>query len=168
MTIISVEEIRTTVRSTTRPPVTRGKPFYPARTRTTTESSSTDANIPTEDKISIAELPATVREAAVRKPPISLHRPASSSSSSSSSSPALNNNNNDDDHPQDNEISASGVDNARAKIASGVSEPTGPYRVDTTTYQAKLSLGGMIALGVVGSIIIVSVIATTVVVLMKR
>ncbi|XP_057333531.1 uncharacterized protein LOC130672805 isoform X1 [Microplitis mediator] len=162
-----LEEIRTTVRSTTRPPVTRGKPFYPARTRTTTESSSTDANNVAEDKISIAELPATVREAAVRKPPISLRKPAPTSSSSSSSSPALNNNN-DDDHPQDNEISASGVDNARAKIASGVSEPTGPYRVDTTTYQAKLSLGGMIALGVVGSIIIVSVVATTVVVLMKR
>ncbi|KAG8038155.1 hypothetical protein G9C98_006480, partial [Cotesia typhae] len=141
-----LEESRTTTRATSRPPVTRGKPFYPARTRTTTEQTSTDStNAAAEEKISVAELPATVREAAVKKPAVSLYRPFSSSSSSpiqhSNTNNYNNNNRNDDDHPQDNEISGSGVDNARAKIASGVAEPTGPFRVDSTGYQPKLSLG---------------------------
>lgn len=148
-------------RVTARPTNTRGKPFFPSRTRTTTSSTTSAAEEGlTRQQSSASELPATVRETAVKKQTINLQKPSPSPSVLA-----------DDDHPQDNEISGSGVDNARAKIAAGVSEPTGPYRIDrsdTPTHQAKLNLGAVIALGVFGAFVFLAAVITTVVILIRR
>ncbi|XP_034943551.1 uncharacterized protein [Chelonus insularis] len=155
----------TPARSTVRPTITRGKPFFPPRIRTTTTEATTTTTTETVEEISTkkyvanAEHPATVRESTGRKPTIAVQK--------TSSSGVLN----DDDHPQDNEISGSGVDNARAKVAAGVAEPTGPFRVDRSdspTHQAKLNLGAVIALGVFGAFVFLAAVTTTIVILIRR
>ena len=75
------------------------------------------------------------------------------------------------DHPQDNEISGSGVDHAQAGIGAGVPEPSGPFRVDdqpSSAHQAKLNLGAVIALGVFGGFVFLAAVITTVVILIRR
>ncbi|KOX68875.1 Sushi, von Willebrand factor type A, EGF and pentraxin domain-containing protein 1 [Melipona quadrifasciata] len=166
------EEPRTTVtappRSTVRSTTSRTRhTFLPPRVRTTTISTTTTTNTPVPPRkvSSTAELPATVRETIARKPNIGLQRPASPSS------PPLNDDSND--HPQDNEISGSGVDNAQVGIGTGVPEPSGPYRVDnadqssSNTHQAKLNLGAVIALGVFGGFVFLAAVITTVVILIR-
>lgn len=108
-----------------------------------------------------SELPATVRETIQRKSSIGLQKPASSPGQNDGSS----------DHPQDNEISGSGVDNREAALDSGVPEPTGPVRVnnaDQPTHQAKLHLGAVIALGVFGGFVFLAAVITTIVILIRR
>lgn len=156
---------RSTVRSTTSR--TRHT-FLPPRVRTTTISTTTTTTTPVPPRrvSSTAELPATVRETIARKPNVGLQRPAPPSS------PPLNDDSND--HPQDNEISGSGVDNAQVGIGTGVPEPSGPYRVDnadqssSNTHQAKLNLGAVIALGVFGGFVFLAAVITTVVILIRR
>lgn len=81
---------------------------------------------------------------------------------------------NDADHPQDNEISGSGVDHAQAGIGAAVPEPSGPFRtVDSaeqpaSAHQAKLNLGAVIALGVFGGFVFLAAVITTVVILIRR
>lgn len=83
------------------------------------------------------------------------------------------NGDNGSDHPQDNEISGSGVDHAQAGIGAGVPEPSGPFRVDSaeqpsTSHQPKLNLGAVIALGVFGGFVFLAAVITTVVILIRR
>ncbi|KAK0177270.1 hypothetical protein PV328_001340 [Microctonus aethiopoides] len=151
---------RTTIRSSN----TREKPFIPTRTRTTTFASPSTVSInqqnPTRKYSPPAEQPATIRETNERKPITSHHNTSSSLSEL-----------NVDDHPQDNEISGSGVDNARAKVAATIPEPTGPFRIDRSdapTHQAKLNLGAVIALGVFGAFVFLAAVITTVVILIRR
>ncbi|XP_050580784.1 uncharacterized protein LOC126917668 isoform X2 [Bombus affinis] len=166
------EEPRTTVtvssRTTVRPTTSRTRhTFLPPRVRTTTISTTTTTttSVPPRRVASTAELPATVRETIARKPNIGLQRPAPPPS------PPLNDDTND--HPQDNEISGSGVDNAQAGIGTGVPEPSGPFRVDnadqsSNTHQAKLNLGAVIALGVFGGFVFLAAVITTAVILIRR
>lgn len=110
-------------------------------------------------------MPATVRETIGKKQTIGLNQ-----------RPVLVNNSEGDshsDHPQDNEIAGSGVDNAQAGPGSGVSEPSGPFRVDrvdrpASTHQAKLNLGAVIALGVFGGFVFLAAVITTIVILIRR
>ncbi|XP_076670028.1 uncharacterized protein LOC143369675 [Andrena cerasifolii] len=167
------EEPRTTVtapsRATVRPTTSRTRhTFLPPKVRPTTLSTtttSTTSAVPPRKVPSTAELPATVRETVPRKPNIGLHRPAPPQST------VLNDDSSD--HPQDNEISGSGVDNAQAGVGTGVPEPSGPYRVDSAdqpsnTHQAKLNLGAVIALGVFGGFVFLAAVITTVVILIRR
>ncbi|XP_015607067.1 uncharacterized protein LOC107273415 [Cephus cinctus] len=161
------EEPRTTInipsRATVRPSTTRGRPLIPTRPRTTTvaPATSTTSFIPTRKVIGGPELPATVKETTARRPTVGLQKPPSVLNDESS------------DHPQDNEISGSGVDNAQAELAAGVPEPSGPFRVDSAdqpanTHQAKLNLGAVIALGVFGGFVFLAAVITTVVILIRR
>lgn len=167
------EEPRTTVtappRITVRTTTARTRqPFLPPRVRPTTISTTTTTtttSVPPRRVASTAELPATVRETIARKPNVGLQRPAPPPS------PPLNDDSSD--HPQDNEISGSGVDNAQVGIGTGVPEPSGPYRVDnadhtSNTHQAKLNLGAVIALGVFGGFVFLAAVITTVVILIRR
>lgn len=167
------EEPRTTVtappRITVRTTTARTRqPFLPPRVRPTTISTTTTTTttpVPPRRVASTAELPATVRETIARKPNVGLQRPAPPPS------PPLNDDSSD--HPQDNEISGSGVDNAQVGIGTGVPEPSGPYRVDnadhtSNTHQAKLNLGAVIALGVFGGFVFLAAVITTVVILIRR
>ncbi|XP_011697976.1 PREDICTED: uncharacterized protein LOC105455954 [Wasmannia auropunctata] len=147
---------RTTVRSST-----PKRTYYTTKTRTTTSAATTSTtSSPSRNVPNTAELPATVRETVSKRPSIGLNRPASPS--------VL-----DSDHPQDNEISGSGVDHAQAGIGAGVPEPSGPFRVDNAeqpsgTHQAKLNLGAVIALGVFGGFVFLAAVITTVVILIRR
>jgi len=109
-----------------------------------------------------AELPATVRETISKRPSVGLNKPTLPS-------PVINDASND--HPQDNEISGSGVDHAQAGIGAVVPEPSGPFRVDeqpSSAHQAKLNLGAVIALGVFGGFVFLAAVITTVVILIRR
>lgn len=155
-------------RITVRPTTSRTRhTFLPPKVRPTTLSTTTTSTtmVPPRKVPSTAELPATVRETIPRKPSIGLQRPASP--------PSTVLNDDSSDHPQDNEISGSGVDNAQAGIGTGVPEPSGPYRVDHAdhagnTHQAKLNLGAVIALGVFGGFVFLAAVITTVVILIRR
>lgn len=156
-------------RITVRPTTSRTRhTFLPPRVRSTTVSTATTITTtvtPPRKVPSTAELPATVRETISRKPSIGLQRPAPAPS------PSLNDDSSD--HPQDNEISGSGVDNAQVGIGTGVPEPSGPFRVDradqtSNTHQAKLNLGAVIALGVFGGFVFLAAVITTVVILIRR
>lgn len=142
---------------------TRGRPFIPTRFRssTSTTTTTTTSSTPTrKSSSSAAELPATVRETIQRKSSIGLQKPAISNANDGSN-----------DHPQDNEISGSGVDNREASLDSGVPEPSGPYRVNNAeqpTHQAKLHLGAVIALGVFGGFVFLAAVITTIVILIRR
>ncbi|XP_012146023.1 uncharacterized protein LOC100880537 isoform X1 [Megachile rotundata] len=155
---------RITVRPTTARP---RHTFLPPRVRTTvvsTTSTSTTTSVPPQKVANTAELPATVKETIARKPSIGLQRPTP---------PSTGLNDGGSDHPQDNEISGSGVDNAQAGLGTGVPEPSGPFRVDSAdqpsnTHQAKLNLGAVIALGVFGGFVFLAAVITTVVILIRR
>ncbi|XP_012279184.1 uncharacterized protein LOC105699061 [Orussus abietinus] len=166
------EEPRSTTtippRITIRPSSTR-RPYQSTRTRststtTTTTSRTTSApssttSTPPRKILGGAELPATVKETAVKRPSVGLQRPIATTQDDRA------------DHPQDNEISGSGVDNAKATIGAGVPEPSGPLRVDRSdqpTHQAKLNLGAVIALGVFGGFVFLAAVITTVVILIRR
>ncbi|XP_033332075.1 uncharacterized protein LOC117223728 isoform X1 [Megalopta genalis] len=163
------EEPRTTVtvppRITVRPTTARTRhTFLPPKVRSTTTKSTTTV-APPRKIASTGELPATVRETVPRKPSVGLQRPTAPP-------PAILNGDSSD-HPQDNEISGSGVDNAQIGIGSGVPEPSGPYRINNTdqpnnTHQAKLNLGAVIALGVFGGFVFLAAVITTVVILIRR
>jgi len=104
-----------------------------------------------------------VKETVSRRPSVGLNKPAPPSVLNDAGS----------DHPQDNEISGSGVDHAQAGIGAGVPEPSGPFRVDSAeqpsgTHQAKLNLGAVIALGVFGGFVFLAAVITTVVILIRR
>ncbi|XP_031831619.2 uncharacterized protein LOC116426602 isoform X1 [Nomia melanderi] len=163
------EEPRTTVtvspRITVRPTTARTRhTFLPPKVRSTTTTSTT-TTVPPRKVASTGELPATVRETIPRKPNVGLQRPAAA--------PPVILNDESSDHPQDNEISGSGVDNAQVGIGTGVPEPSGPFRVDSgdqpnNTHQAKLNLGAVIALGVFGGFVFLAAVITTVVILIRR
>ena len=147
---------------------TRGRPFLPTRTRTSTTVTPTStpviesSTVPSRKSPEPAELPATVRETVARRPIIGL--------SKSPSPPTILTEDNSD-HPQDNEISGSGVDNAQAKIGTGVPEPSGPFRVDRSdspVHQAKFSTAAWITLAVIGSIVIVAAVTFSVVAVIRR
>lgn len=148
-------------RVTSKTTSSRGRPFLPTRFRSTT-TSSTLSSVPSRKlPPTNSELPATVRETIQRKSSIGLQKPGPS--------PTLNDGSSD--HPQDNEISGSGVDNREAALDSGVPEPSGPFRVknaDQPTHQAKLHLGAVIALGVFGGFVFLAAVITTVVILIRR
>ncbi|XP_054000560.1 uncharacterized protein LOC128888007 [Hylaeus anthracinus] len=167
------DEPRTTVaiptRMTVRPTTSRTRhTLLPPKVRSTTSlpiTTTTTTVVPPRKVSNTGELPAMVRETIPRKPSIGLQRPAPSTSTS------LHEDSND--HPQDNEISGSGVDNAQVGIGTGVPEPSGPYRVDnadqpSNTHQAKLNLGAVIALGVFGGFVFLAAVITTVVILIRR
>lgn len=127
---------------------------------TTSTSSSPPRNVP-----NTAELPATVRETVSKRPSVGLNRPASP--------PSTVLNDAGSEHPQDNEISGSGVDHAQAGVGAAVLEPSGPFRVDSAeqpsgAHQAKLNLGAVIALGVFGGFVFLAAVITTVVILIRR
>lgn len=153
-------------RATIRPSTQKIRTYLTPRIRTTTSAVTTSTtsvfkNVP---NVPTAELPATVRETVSRRPSIGLNRPVPPSS-------VLNDAGSD--HPQDNEISGSGVDHAQAGIGAGVPEPSGPFRVDSAehpsgTHQAKLNLGAVIALGVFGGFVFLAAVITTVVILIRR
>ncbi|KZC05020.1 Sushi, von Willebrand factor type A, EGF and pentraxin domain-containing protein 1, partial [Dufourea novaeangliae] len=153
-----------TVRSTT---ARTRHTFLPPKVRPTTLSTTTTTTttvFPTRKAASTGELPATVRETVQKKPISGLQRPGSSTT-------ILNDDSSD--HPQDNEISGSGVDNAQVGIGTGVLEPSGPFRVDSAnqphnTHQAKLNLGAVIALSVFGGFVFLAAVITTVVILIRR
>ncbi|XP_076248617.1 uncharacterized protein LOC143188304 [Calliopsis andreniformis] len=166
------EEPRTTVtippRITVRPTTSRTRqPFLPPKVRPTIPSTTTTTTttvVPPRKVSSTAELPATVKETIPRKPSVGLQRPAP---------PSTILNDDSSDHPQDNEISGSGVDRAQAGIGTGVPEPSGPYSVNNAdhtgnTHQAKLNLGAVIALGVFGGFVFLAAVITTVVILIRR
>ncbi|XP_014487109.1 PREDICTED: uncharacterized protein LOC106750941 [Dinoponera quadriceps] len=163
------EEPRTTVtvpsRATARPSTPKVRPYLTPRIRTTTSSptvaTSSTTSLPPRNVANTAELPATVRETVSKRPSIGLNKPAP---------PTVLN---DADHPQDNEISGSGVDHAQAGIGAAVPEPSGPFRVDSAeqpsgAHQAKLNLGAVIALGVFGGFVFLAAVITTVVILIRR
>ncbi|TGZ54348.1 uncharacterized protein [Temnothorax longispinosus] len=163
------EESRSSpTRATIRPSTPKIRPYVtPGRVRTATSSTSSTTFVPSRNvPTNTAELPATVRETVSKRPSIGLNKPALPSS-------VLNNAGSD--HPQDNEISGSGVDHARAGVGAGVGvpEPSGPFRVDSAehpsgTHQAKLNLGAVIALGVFGGFVFLAAVITTVVILIRR
>lgn len=163
------EEPRSTVSSPTRAtirPSTTKRIYLTPRIRTTTSAATTSTtSSPTRNVPNTGELPATVRETVSKRPSIGLNRPAPTSS--------VFNGDNGSDHPQDNEISGSGVDHAQAGIGAGVPEPSGPFRVDSaeqpsTSHQPKLNLGAVIALGVFGGFVFLAAVITTVVILIRR
>lgn len=181
---VKVTSPSTLPRFTVRPSSTRGKPFFPSvktRTTTTTTTMKTEVTTPTtpltttevfyhqsatkKSTLQTAEQEATVRETAAKRPAIiGLQKTAPVPS-------IIVEENIDESHPQDNEIAGTGVDNVRAKPASGVAEPTGPFKVDrsdTPTHQAKLNLGAVIALGVFGAFVFLAAVITTVVILIRR
>lgn len=156
---------------------TRGRPFIPTRFRSSSPSSSfssssssttspsptisTLSSLPTrKSSFAHAEQPATVRETIQRKSSIGLQKPVTTHHVNDGSN----------DHPQDNEISGSGVDNRETSLDSGVNEPSGPYRVNNEqpTHQAKLHLGAVIALGVFGGFVFLAAVITTIVILIRR
>lgn len=154
---------------TVRPTTSRTRhTFLPPKVRATTPAPTTTTTttvVPPRKTPNAAELPATVRETIPRKPSVGLQRPAPSPST------ILHDESND--HPQDNEISGSGVDNAQAGVGTGVPEPSGPFRVanadqPSNTHQAKLNLGAVIALGVFGGFVFLAAVITTVVILIRR
>ncbi|KYN41919.1 Sushi, von Willebrand factor type A, EGF and pentraxin domain-containing protein 1 [Trachymyrmex septentrionalis] len=161
------EEPRTTLssptRATLRPSTPKIRTFLTPRTRTTASTATTSTTLlPSRNVPNAAELPATVRETVSRRPSIGLNRPVTPSSVNDAGS----------DHPQDNEISGSGVDHAQAGISAGIPEPSGPFRVDSAeqpsgTHQAKLNLGAVIALGVFGGFVFLAAVITTVVILIR-
>ncbi|KAL0116873.1 hypothetical protein PUN28_010031 [Cardiocondyla obscurior] len=152
-------------RATIRPSTSKIRTYLTSRIRTTTSATVTSTtSVPTRNIPNTAELPATVRETVSKRPSIGLNRPAS---------PPSILNDAGSDHPQDNEISGSGVDHAQAGIGAGVPEPSGPFRVDNAehpsgTHQAKLNLGAVIALGVFGGFVFLAAVITTVVILIRR
>ncbi|XP_011631815.1 uncharacterized protein LOC105423669 [Pogonomyrmex barbatus] len=164
-----IEEPRTTVSSPTRATIRSSTPkirtYLTPRIRTTTSATTTSTtSLPSRNVPNTAELPATVRETVSKRPSIGLnkHTPPSSVLNDAGS-----------DHPQDNEISGSGVDHAQAGIGAGVPEPSGPFRVDSAeqpsgAHQAKLNLGAVIALGVFGGFVFLAAVITTVVILIRR
>ncbi|KAG5328387.1 SVEP1 protein, partial [Acromyrmex heyeri] len=162
------EEPRTTLtsptRATLRPSTPKIRTYLTSRTRTTASTATTSTTLlPSRNVPNTAELPATVRETVSRRPSIGLNRPVTPSSVNDAGS----------DHPQDNEISGSGVDHAQAGISAGIPEPSGPFRVDSAeqpngTHQAKLNLGAVIALGVFGGFVFLAAVITTVVILIRR
>lgn len=162
------EEPRTTAapppRVTVRPSSTRGRPFLPTRARTSTSAVATttartvvpSSAVPSRKTADTAELPAVVRETAQRRPTIGL------SSKTPQSHPSFVDGN---DHPQDNEISGSGVDNAQAKIGTGVPEPSGPFRVDradSPIHQSRFSWAAIIGLSVIAIIVALAIIISSV------
>lgn len=163
------EESRTTVststRATIRSSTPKVRPYLTPRIRTTTSAATTTTSttsLPTRRVPNTAELPATVRETISKRPSVNLNKPTLPSS-------VLNDAGSD--HPQDNEISGSGVDHAQAGIGAGVPEPSGPFRVDeqpSGAHQAKLNLGAVIALGVFGGFVFLAAVITTVVILIRR
>ncbi|XP_011149089.1 uncharacterized protein LOC105188998 [Harpegnathos saltator] len=167
-----VEEPRTTVtvpsRATLRPLSPKVRPYLTPRIRTTTSASTvitTSTTLPPRNIPNTAELPATVRETVSKRPSVGLNKPAPS--------PSTVLNDAGSDHPQDNEISGSGVDHAQAGVGAAVPEPSGPFRVDSAeqpsgTHQAKLNLGAVIALGVFGGFVFLAAVITTVVILIRR
>ncbi|XP_011495299.1 PREDICTED: uncharacterized protein LOC105360178 [Ceratosolen solmsi marchali] len=160
-----------TAKSTSRPTNTRGRPFLPTRLRTTTVAPTTGAPTsttpqrPKQQQQRPAEQPATVRETAHKRPSIGLQRPTNDRTAQHPKNEGV-------DHPQDNEISGSGVDNAHAEVGAGVPEPNGPYRINRAdqpgAHQAKLNLGAVIALGVFGGFVFLAAVITTVVILIRR
>lgn len=165
------EEPRTTMtipsRATLRPSTPKVRPYLTPRVRTTTSTvgTSSTTSLPSRNIPNTAELPATVRETVSKRPTVGLNRPASPSSTVLHDAGS--------DHPQDNEISGSGVDHAQAGIGAAVPEPSGPFRVDSAdlpggTHQAKLNLGAVIALGVFGGFVFLAAVITTVVILIRR
>ncbi|XP_020284690.1 uncharacterized protein LOC109855186 isoform X2 [Pseudomyrmex gracilis] len=164
-----IEESRTTViaptRATIRSTTPKIRPQLTPRIRTTTSRSTvvTSSTMYPPRNGNAAELPATVKETVSRRPSVGLNKPASSSVHNDAGS----------DHPQDNEISGSGVDRAQAGIGAAVLEPSGPFRVDSaelpsSAHQAKLNLGAVIALGVFGGFVFLAAVITTVVILIRR
>lgn len=166
------EEPRTTVtvptRGTTfvRSSTAKVRPYLTPRIRSTTSAAtiatSSTSSSPPRKVSNTAELPATVRETVSKRPTVGLSKNVSPSS-------VLN----DADHPQDNEISGSGVDHAQAGVGAAVLEPSGPFRVDNAeqpagAHQAKLNLGAVIALGVFGGFVFLAAVITTVVILIRR
>ncbi|CAL1680659.1 unnamed protein product [Lasius platythorax] len=164
-----IEESRTTVstptRATIRPSTPKVRPYLTPRIRTTTSAATvttSTTSLPARKVPNTAELPATVRETISKRPSVGLNKPALPSS-------VLNDAGSD--HPQDNEISGSGVDHAQAGIGAAVPEPSGPFRVDeqpSGAHQAKLNLGAVIALGVFGGFVFLAAVITTVVILIRR
>lgn len=151
-------------RATIRPSTPKTRTYLTPRIRTATSTATTTTFVSSKNVPNTAELPATVRETISKRPSIGLNRPTSPSS-------VLNDAGSD--HPQDNEISGSGVDHAQAGIGAGVPEPSGPFRVDSAehpsgTHQAKLNLGAVIALGVFGGFVFLAAVITTVVILIRR
>ncbi|XP_032679645.1 uncharacterized protein LOC116848037 isoform X2 [Odontomachus brunneus] len=168
-----IEEPRTTVivpsRATLRPSTPKVRPYLTPRIRTTTNvptvTTSTTTVLPPRNVPNTAEQPATVRETVSKRPSIGLNKPAPP--------PSTVLNDAGSDHPQDNEISGSGVDHAQAGVGAAVPEPSGPFRVDSAelpsgTHQAKLNLGAVIALGVFGGFVFLAAVITTVVILIRR
>ncbi|XP_008217342.2 uncharacterized protein LOC100121422 [Nasonia vitripennis] len=166
-------------KATVRPTNNRGRPFLPTRVRVpsstpaATTSSTSPASSTTTTRTSTStqrrhEQPASVQETIQKRPSIGLQRPASTTTERT---PLVHKNVDASDHPQDNEISGSGVDNAHAEIA-GVPEPNGPYRINRAdqpgAHQAKLNLGAVIALGVFGGFVFLAAVITTVVILIRR
>ncbi|XP_025268919.1 uncharacterized protein LOC105248915 isoform X2 [Camponotus floridanus] len=164
-----IEEPRTTVTTTTRATIRSStqkvRPYLTSRIRTTTSSTTvatSTTSLPVRKVSNTAELPATVRETISKRPSVGLNKPTLPS-------PVINDASND--HPQDNEISGSGVDHAQAGIGAVVPEPSGPFRVDeqpSSAHQAKLNLGAVIALGVFGGFVFLAAVITTVVILIRR
>ncbi|XP_058790737.1 uncharacterized protein LOC131663955 [Phymastichus coffea] len=153
--------------ATARAPATRGRPSLATRARGT-PSTPTSTQRPTPrarqpaTPAAAAEQPASVQETAAKRPSVGLQRPAGPGPKHDHGS----------DHPQDNEISGSGVDNAHAELGAGVPEPSGPFRVNRAdqpgAHQAKLNLGAVIALGVFGGFVFLAAVVTTVVILVRR
>lgn len=148
-----------------RPSTQKIRPYLTPRIRTSTSTSTistSTTSLPPKNG-NTAELPATVRETVSRRPSIGLNKHAPTSGINDAGS----------DHPQDNEISGSGVDHAQAGINAAVPEPSGPLRVDSpefpsAAHQAKLNLGAVIALGVFGGFVFLAAVITTVVILIRR
>lgn len=169
MDFLLLEEPRTTVTTTTRATIRSStpkvRPYLTPRIRTTTSATTvatSTTSLPVRKVSNTAELPATVRETISKRPSVSLNKPTLPS-------PVINDASND--HPQDNEISGSGVDHAQAGIGAVVPEPSGPFRVDeqpSSAHQAKLNLGAVIALGVFGGFVFLAAVITTVVILIRR
>ncbi|XP_043664051.1 uncharacterized protein LOC122627181 isoform X1 [Vespula pensylvanica] len=168
---------RTTLRPATS---SKPRPFITTKIRSTTPPANTPTKIttmiatlkaativPPNGKIPLitSEHMATVKETESKKSNVNIQSTVSSSSS------ILNDHSRD--HPQDNEIAGSGADHVQAGTGTGVPEPSGPLQVDTfnqstSTHQAKLNLGAVIALGVFGGFVFLAAVITTVVILIRR
>uniref|UniRef100_A0ABD2WLF1 Sushi, von Willebrand factor type A, EGF and pentraxin domain-containing protein 1 n=1 Tax=Trichogramma kaykai TaxID=54128 RepID=A0ABD2WLF1_9HYME len=190
----------TTKPSSSKPSATRGRPFLPTRTRSTTTTQAptspsgstsrsttstmtttttttnqppiqrvyhtttrTRPQLPTTPSLVGSELPASVKETEQKRPSIGLQRPVETKR------PPVHET---ADHPQDNEISGSGVDNAHAEIGAGVPEPNGPYRINRadqpTSHQAKLNMTMIIGVAIFGAVVFLAVIITTTILVMKK
>ncbi|KAL7307253.1 hypothetical protein TKK_0000450 [Trichogramma kaykai] len=190
----------TTKPSSSKPSATRGRPFLPTRTRSTTTTQAptspsgstsrsttstmtttttttnqppiqrvyhtttrTRPQLPTTPSLVGSELPASVKETEQKRPSIGLQRPVETKR------PPVHET---ADHPQDNEISGSGVDNAHAEIGAGVPEPNGPYRINRadqpTSHQAKLNMTMIIGVAIFGAVVFLAVIITTTILVMKN